>query len=249
MITLQHVSKRFGSFDAIKSVSLHIKRGEIHGLIGLSGAGKSTLLRMMNLLEMPDEGEVIVDGKKLTNLKGKSLRQMRQSLGMIFQGFHLVENKTVFKNVAAPLEIANVKKKKQATKVMESLRFVGLEHLSNQYPSQLSGGQKQRVAIARAIVNNPQVLLCDEPTSSLDPHTTVEVLELLQKINKSFNVTVVLVSHEMDVIQSLCERVTVIEEGEIYDEFFIEPTGIKKVHEGAASFVEQLKSGGGSHSS
>lgn len=244
MITLHNVSKRFGSFEAIKSISLHIKSGEIHGIIGASGAGKSTLLRMMNLLETPDEGDVIINDKKLTDLKGKQIRHMRQSLGMIFQGYHLVGNKTVFDNVAVQLEIAKVAKNARVERVMESLRFVGLEAYKNQYPSQLSGGQKQRVAIARAIVNNPEVLLCDEPTSSLDPNTTMEVLEVLQRINERLGVTIVMVSHEMDVIKSLCERVTVIDDGEVYDEFEIEPTGINKINKGAAGFVEQLKSGG-----
>lgn len=245
MITLHNVSKRFGSFEAIQSISLHIKSGEIHGIIGASGAGKSTLLRIMNLLERPDEGDVIIDGIKLNDLSGKRIRVMRQSLGMIFQGYHLVGNKTVFDNVAVPLEIAKVAKKDRVDRVIESLRFVGLETYKNQYPSQLSGGQKQRVAIARAIVNNPEVLLCDEPTSSLDPNTTAEVLEVLKRINEEFNVTIVIVSHEMEVIKSLCERVTVVADGKIFDEFDIEPTGIgKKVH-GAAGFVEQLKSGGG----
>src|SRR5699024_51372 len=148
-----------------------------------------------------------------------------------------------------PLEIAKVTKSERMDRVMESLRFVGLEKLKNQYPAQLSGGEKQRVAIARAIVNHPKVLLCDEPTSSLDPTTTMEVLELLQRINETFNVTVVLVSHEMEVIESLCERVTVIAKGKIYDEFAIEPKGIDQSEYGAAGYVERLKSGGGNHSS
>ena len=245
MITLHNVSKRFGSFEAIQSVSLNIKAGEIHGIIGASGAGKSTLLRMMNLLETPDEGDVIVDGKKLNCLKGKQIRHMRQSLGMIFQGYHLVGNKTVFDNVVVPLEIAKVAKKERTERVLESLRFVGLDKFKDKYPAQLSGGQKQRVAIARAIVNNPKVLLCDEPTSSLDPNTTVEVLEVLERINQAFNVTIVIVSHEMEVIKSLCERVTVIADGQIYDEFAIEPIGVHKREHGAAGFVEQLKAGGG----
>jgi len=249
MITLRNVSKLFGEFVAIDSVSLNIKAGEIHGIVGLSGAGKSTLLRMMNLLETPDEGDVIVNGKKLNELTGKQIRTMRQSLGMIFQGYHLVLNKTVFDNVAVPLEIAKVAKSERKERVLESLRFVGLETYANKYPNQLSGGQKQRVAIARALVNKPQVLLCDEPTSALDPRTTMEVLEVLKRINQQFNVTIVIVSHEMEVIKSLCERVTVIEAGQVYDAFEIEPTGVHKINQGAAAFVEQLKLGGGSHSS
>lgn len=244
MIQLSNVRKQFGTYTALHSVSLHIKPGEIHGIIGPSGAGKSTLLRMMNLLEVPDQGQVIVNRQDLTKLRGRALRQMRQSIGMIFQGFYLIENKTVYENVSVALEVAKVNKKQQQERVFESLQFVGLEAYKDQYPSQLSGGQKQRVAIARSIVNEPLVLLCDEPTSSLDPYTTQGVLKLLQEINDRLGVTIVLVSHEMEVIQSLCERVTVIQEGSIYDQFKIEPIGISQKDFGASAFVEQLKAGG-----
>lgn len=249
MIILHNVSKRFDSFAAIQSLSLHIKENEIHGIVGASGAGKSTLLRMMNLLEAPDTGEVIINGQTLNHLGHQQIRKMRQSLGMIFQGFQLVGNKTVYENVVVPLEIAKVKRSKREQKVLESLRFVGLETLKDQYPAQLSGGQKQRVAIARAIVNDPKVLLCDEPTSSLDPNTTVEVLEVLERINREFQVTIVLVSHEMDVVKSLCERVTVIEAGQIYGEFSIIPKGVQHLSYGPEGFVEQLKTGGEDHPS
>ncbi|MBR7554816.1 methionine ABC transporter ATP-binding protein [Allobacillus sp. GCM10007491] len=249
MVSLQNVTKRYGAFKAIQSISLNIKPGEIHGIIGASGAGKSTLLRMMNLLEKPDEGDVIINNKKINHLKGKEIRNIRQSLGMIFQGFHLVGNKTVFDNVAVPLEIAKIAKKNRTERVMESLRFVGLEAYKDKYPRQLSGGQKQRVAIARAIVNNPSVLLCDEPTSSLDPTTTMEILEVLKQINQQLNVTIIIVSHEMEVIRSLSERVTVMEDGQIYEVVEIEPTGVNKSTKGAATFVEQLKSGGDSNPS
>lgn len=244
MITLHNVSKRFGSFEAVQSVSLHIKPGEIYGIVGASGAGKSTLLRMMNLIEHPDEGDVIINGQTLNHLKGKRIRHMRQSLAMIFQGYHLIGNKTVFDNVVLPLELAKVPKRNRAEKVMESLRFVGLETFKDQYPGQLSGGQKQRVAIARAIVNEPQVLLCDEPTSSLDPNTTAEVLEVLWRINQEFDVTIVLVSHEMNVIKSVCERVTVMADGQVYDTLAIEPAGIHKLEDSAEGFVKWLRSGG-----
>ncbi|WP_085992255.1 methionine ABC transporter ATP-binding protein [Oceanobacillus senegalensis] len=244
MITLHNVSKRFGSFEAIQSVSLRIKSGEIHGVIGASGAGKSTLLRMMNFIEQPDEGEVIIDGDTLNHLKGKRIRQIRQSLAMIFQGYHLVGNKTVFDNVVVPLELAKVPKKRRTEQVMESLRFVGLERLKDQYPGQLSGGQKQRVAIARAIVNQPKVLLCDEPTSSLDPNTTAEVLEVLERINQEFGVTIVIVSHEMEVIKSICERVTVMADGRVYEEMEINPTGVHKMEHSAEGFIKRLKSSG-----
>ncbi|MBB6514369.1 D-methionine transport system ATP-binding protein [Gracilibacillus halotolerans] len=243
------MTKRYGTFEAIQSISLHIKPGEIHGIIGASGAGKSTLLRMMNLLEKPDEGDVIINNKKINHLKGKEIRHIRQSLGMIFQGHNLVGNKTVFGNVAVPLEIAKVEKKHRTERVMESLQFVGLETFKDKYPRQLSGGQKQRVAIARAIVNDPKVLLCDEPTSSLDSTTTMEILEVLKQINQKLNVTIVIVSHEMDVIRSLSERVTVMADGQIYDVVDIKPTGVHKIKKGAATFVEQLKSGGDSNHS
>lgn len=249
MIILKNVSKRYGHVEAIRSVSLTINAGDIHGIVGASGAGKSTILRMMNFLEVPDEGEVHINGQVLNHLKGKQLRRLRQSVGMIFQGFHLIHNKTVFENVSAPLEIAKVAKKERIKRVMESLEFVGLEDFKQQYPAQLSGGQKQRVAIARALVNQPKVLLCDEPTSALDPKRTMEILEVLKRINQVFKVTIVLVSHEIEVIKRICQRVTVIENGEIYDEFPIEPMGIPNIEHSGQVFIEQLKSGGGSGAS
>ncbi|HLS34686.1 MAG TPA: ATP-binding cassette domain-containing protein [Bacillota bacterium] len=233
----------------MRAVSLHIKSGEIHGIVGASGAGKTTLLRMMNFLEQPDKGEVVVSGAMLNELSPRELRQLRQSIGMIFQDHNLLGNKTVFENVVSPLKIARINKREHEKRVIESLQFVGLAEHRDKYPSQLSGGQKQRVAIARAIVNHPKVLLCDEPTSSLDPNTTAEVLELLKRINETFHVTIVFVSHEMDVIKSICERVTVVEDGEVYDDFGIEPVGVHQSNRSAAYFVEQLKSGGGDHSS
>lgn len=244
MIELHNVHKKFGSFQAINDVSLHIKEGEIFGIIGTSGAGKSTLLRLMNFLEIPDQGEVIFNGKNLTKLKGKQLRHARQSLGMIFQSHYLVRNKTVYDNVAIPLEIAKISNKQRNHAILESLRFVGLDHLQTQYPSQLSGGQQQRVAIARAIVNKPKVLLCDEPTSSLDPHTSLELLKVLKKINEELNMTIVMVSHEMNVIKSLCEKVAIIEDGKIFATLSIQATGIKEIKKGASGLIEQLTNGG-----
>lgn len=249
MIKLHNVSKYYGSFAAVESVSLKIPPGEIHGIIGASGAGKSTLLRIMNFIERPDEGEVRIDGDLLNHLKERQLREMRQSLAMIFQGHHLVENKTVFDNVNVALEIARIPRKNRKNKVMESLSFVGLETLKNKYPGQLSGGEKQRVAIARAIVNQPRVLLCDEPTSSLDPKTTAEILEVLRKINQEFDVTIVMVSHEMKVVKSICERVTVMASGEVYDTLNIEPTGVHKIKKNAEGFVDWFRSGGDMYSS
>lgn len=240
MIKLGNVSKSFSRFNVIKSVSLTIDKGEVHGIIGASGAGKSTLLRLVNLLEIPDEGEVEVNGQKLTNLSSKELRQARKSIGMIFQHFNLVANKTVYENVAVSLELANYPKKERRNRVIECLQFVGLENLIEQYPAQLSGGQKQRVAIARALANNPQVLLCDEPTSSLDPNISAEILGVLENINKVLGVTIVIVSHEMEVIKSICNRVTVMADGEIYDTILTNPIGIQHKDKSPSYFVEQL---------
>ncbi|MDN4606737.1 methionine ABC transporter ATP-binding protein [Sporosarcina highlanderae] len=244
MIILHNVSKNFGQFKAVKSVSLSVHNGEIHGIIGASGAGKSTLLRIMNLLEIPEAGDVEINGKTLTKMRGKDLRQARKSIGMIFQHFNLVANKTVYENVAVSLKLARFPRRQRKGRVMECLQFVGLERFQDKYPAQLSGGQKQRVAIARALANNPQVLLCDEPTSSLDPNTTAEILGVLENVNKSLGVTIVIVSHEMDVIRSICNRVTVMADGEVYDTVSIEPKGIHILDNNPKSFVEQLTKDG-----
>ncbi|MCM3363264.1 MULTISPECIES: methionine ABC transporter ATP-binding protein [Bacillaceae] len=244
MIQLHNVSKSYANYQVIKSISLAIHKGEIFGIIGASGAGKSTLLRLMNLLEAPDTGEIEVDGRNLTSLSYKDLRKARQSIGMIFQHFNLVANKTVYENVLVSLELARFPRRERRSRVIECLQFVGLESLMEKYPAQLSGGQKQRVAIARAIANNPQVLLCDEPTSSLDPKTTAEILRVLEDVNKRLGVTIVIVSHEMEVIKSICNRVTVIEDGEIYDTVAIEPKGIQQINNTSKRLVEQLKKDG-----
>ncbi|MCK1997864.1 ATP-binding cassette domain-containing protein [Psychrobacillus psychrodurans] len=240
MIKLHKVSKSYSRFQAIKSISITVNAGEIHGIIGASGAGKSTVLRLMNLLEIPEEGEVEVNGQTLTNLHSKELRQARKSIGMIFQQYNLVANKTVYENVAVSLELANFPREERKSRVGECLQFVGLESLKDKYPAQLSGGQKQRVAIARALANNPRVLLCDEPTSSLDPNTTAEILSVLENINKSFGVTIVIVSHEMEVIKSICNRVTVMADGEVYDTVTIKPKRILNTDNSPKYFVEQL---------
>ncbi|MBR2757323.1 MAG: ATP-binding cassette domain-containing protein, partial [Exiguobacterium sp.] len=216
MITLSSVHKRYGQEIAVRDVSLHIRKGEIYGIIGASGAGKSTLLRLMNLLEKPDAGSVTVDGDRLTELSNRELRKKRHRIGMIFQQFNLVANKTVFDNVLDSLKLAKRPKSSWEARVIECLRFVGLEVYRDKYPSQLSGGQKQRVAIARALASEPSVLLCDEPTSSLDPNTTAEVLRVLQSVNEKLGVTVVLVTHEMDVIRQICHRVTVMADGTVH---------------------------------
>jgi D-methionine transport system ATP-binding protein len=240
MLALQEVTKRFSGFQAINSVSLTIHKGEIHGIIGASGAGKSTLLRLMNLLEVPDEGDVEVNGEVLTKMNSRKLREARKSIGMIFQHFNLVANKTVYENVLVSLQLANFPKRERRNRVVECLRFVGLETFMDKYPAQLSGGQKQRVAIARALANKPEVLLCDEPTSSLDPNTTADILGVLENINKSLGVTIVIVSHEMDVIKSICSRVTVMADGKIHDTVDSEPRGIQARDDSPDYFLEQL---------
>lgn len=244
MIKVHNVSKSFSEFRAVQSVTLSIGEKEIHGIIGASGAGKSTLLRLMNLLEIPDAGEVEIDGRVLTSLTGKELRRARRSIGMIFQHFNLVANKTVYDNVAISLELAKYPKQKRRERVLECLQFVGLASYVDKYPAQLSGGQKQRVAIARALANNPQVLLCDEPTSSLDPNTTAEILGVLRDVNETFGVTIVIVSHEMDVIKSICSRVTVMADGKVYETLSIEPTGIRVTDGHPETFVKQLTEDG-----
>ncbi|WP_051314968.1 methionine ABC transporter ATP-binding protein [Alteribacter aurantiacus] len=244
MIQLHHVNKRFEQFEAIKDVSLTIDKGEIYGIIGASGAGKSTLLRLINLLEVPDTGAVEVNGRDLTKLRGKRLRDARKSIGMIFQGFNLVANKTVYENIAVSLELSNYPRKERRGRVEECLRFVGLEDFMKKYPAQLSGGQKQRVAIARALANKPEFLLCDEPTSSLDPNSTAEVLKVLEDVNKRLGVTIVIVSHEMDVIKSLCTQVTVMANGEVYETVRTKPKGVKHIDNNPKYFVDQLAKDG-----
>ncbi|AFS70271.1 methionine ABC transporter ATP-binding protein [Exiguobacterium antarcticum] len=240
MISLQNVSKAFSGQPVIQSAALSIEQGEIHGIIGASGAGKSTLLRLMNLLERPDTGRIEFDGMDLTNLSNRQLRQTRQNIGMIFQDFNLVGNKTVEQNIGVSLELAGVKKRERTDRIQECLRFVALESFARKYPAELSGGQKQRVAIARALANRPRVLLCDEPTSSLDPSTTSEILRVLQDINQTLGVTIVLVSHEMQVIQSICNRVTIMADGQIKKTIATEPTGITEIKNDAGWFLTQL---------
>ncbi|MCL6573339.1 MAG: ATP-binding cassette domain-containing protein [Bacillus sp. (in: Bacteria)] len=245
MITLHNVSKIYQqdmvAFPAVQSVSLRIGKGEIHGIIGASGAGKSTLLRLINLLEIPDKGTVVVDKNTLTTLSSQKLREARRSIGMIFQHFNLVANKTVVNNVAVSLELAGYSKKARLERVYECLKFVGLENKAEQYPAQLSGGEKQRVAIARALANRPPVLLCDEPTSSLDPQTTGGILDVLQTVNKELGVTIVIVSHEMDVVKSICHKVTVMESGRILKTVSNEPQGMVIPRNDPIWFLQQLE--------
>jgi len=218
-ITLNAISKRYaaknGSVEALKNVSLSVPRNDIFGVIGLSGAGKSTLVRCINLLERPDSGEIIIDGKNLLTMSAEELRLQRQKIGMIFQHFNLLEQQTVLNNVCFPLEIRGIPKKDRRKKAMELLDEVGLTEKAGAYPSQLSGGQKQRVAIARVLANDPEILLCDEATSALDPETTKTILELLKTIHDTMGITVVIITHEMRVIQEICTDVAVLENGEI----------------------------------
>ena len=229
MIELKHLGKIYssasGSVEALKDVNLTIADGEIFGIIGLSGAGKSTLVRCINLLERPTSGEVLVDGQNIMTLSQKELLQVRRQIGMIFQGFNLLEQRTVLRNICFPLEISGTPKAEAKKRAEELLRVVGLSDKAASYPSQLSGGQKQRVAIARALATNPRYLLCDEATSALDPNTTRSILELLREINKTLGVTIIVITHEMKVIDQICDRVAVIdksciaEEGRVADVF------------------------------
>ena len=224
-IELRAVSRRFadpgGRTVGVHPTSLTVPQGEIHGIIGFSGAGKSTLLRLVNLLERPDAGEVIVHGNTLTRLSAAVLRQARHRIGMIFQHFNLLHNQTVADNVALPMRIAGADPARIRERVQVCLDFVGLAEKADVYPGRLSGGQKQRVAIARALAPEPHVLLADEPTSALDPRTTLDLLGVLADANRRFGVTILLVSHEMEVIRRLCHRVSVMEGGRIVEQLDI----------------------------
>jgi len=223
LIRIEHASKSFGEFRAVRDVSLEIGQGDIFGLIGKSGAGKSTLLRLINLLEQPDQGAVTVGGLELTLLAKRELRDARANIGMIFQQFNLLQNATVFDNVAFPLRIHGERSAQEiASRVADCLELVDLSDKSTSYPAQLSGGQKQRVAIARALASGPAVLLCDEPTSALDAETTRALLATLKDINRRLDVTIVIVSHELDVIGEICNRVAVIENGAIAEQFALD---------------------------
>lgn len=222
MIELVNVEKTYyskaGDIHALKKTTLSIKAGEIFGIIGLSGAGKSTLVRCINMLERPTNGQVFVDGADLTAMSEAQLRKARQSIGMIFQHFNLLTSRTIYQNIAFPLEIQGLSKAEIDKRVRPLLELVQLQDRANYYPSQLSGGQKQRVGIARALASNPKVLLCDEATSALDPQTTKSILELLQNINKKLNLTIVLITHQMEVVKMICDRVAVMENGNIIEE-------------------------------
>lgn len=219
MIEIKNISKTFHrkkeSFKALNNISLTLQKGDIVGIIGFSGAGKSTLIRTVNLLERPDEGQIIINGKDFTKLNSKQLAAERKKIGMIFQHFNLLSSRTVFENISLPLELDSVHQNKITEKVNELLKIVGLEDKAHEYPKSLSGGQKQRVAIARALANDPYLLLCDEATSALDPATTQSILELLRDINQRLGITILLITHEMDVIKTVCHHVAVIDKGQL----------------------------------
>lgn len=222
MIKLSNISKVFlqgnRQIHALNDVSLHVPAGQIYGVIGASGAGKSTLIRCVNLLERPTQGSVLINGQELTHLSEGKLTQVRRQIGMIFQHFNLLSSRTVFGNVALPLELDNLSKEEINQRVTELLELVGLSEKHDAYPANLSGGQKQRVAIARALASNPKVLLCDEATSALDPATTRSILELLKDINRRLGLTILLITHEMDVVKRICDRVAVISNGELIEQ-------------------------------
>ena len=222
MIEFTHVSKDFGSGEkmvrAVRDVSLTIQDGEIFGIIGFSGAGKSTLVRCINLLERPTNGTVVVDGKEMTALSPKELRLARRKIGMIFQHFNLMPSRTVFGNVAYPLQGQGLSKQAIQNKVRKLLKLVDIADKETAYPSQLSGGQKQRVAIARALANDPKVLLCDEATSALDPQTTKAILTLLKDLNQKLNLTIVMITHEMAVVKEICDNVAIMEHGQVVEQ-------------------------------
>ncbi|AYV34164.1 methionine ABC transporter ATP-binding protein [Erysipelothrix rhusiopathiae] len=218
MIEFKNVSKHYQgknkTFKALDNVSFEIKQSEIFGIIGESGAGKSTALRLINGLELPDEGAVFIDGTDLKSLSSNALRSLRKEIGVVFQNFNLLGNRTVFDNIALPLRLA---KNKDCNMVSEALCFVHLESKIHHYPAQLSGGERQRVAIARALITKPKILICDEPSSALDPHTTKEILEVLKQINQQFGTTIVIVTHELEVAKMLCDRVAILDNGTLHE--------------------------------
>jgi len=255
LIELKSVTKtfnhKFGDVHAVNDISLTIEDGDIYGIIGLSGAGKSTLVRCINCLEKPTSGEVLFDGVDLASLSNSELRKKRHSISMIFQGFNLLSQRTALKNVCYPMEIVGIPKSKAIAKAKELLKLVDLENKENSYPSQLSGGQQQRVAIARALATDPKILLCDEATSALDPNTTRSILELLKDINKKMGVTIVVITHEMKVVEQICNKVAVLENGYVVEsgyvkDVFISPKSniAKELILPQAKTLNEIKGGG-----
>lgn len=256
-IKIENVSKIYsskeGTVQALKNVNLTIRTGEIYGIIGMSGAGKSTLIRCLNFLEQPTSGNVYIRGKALGGLKEKELRKQREQIGMIFQHFNLLMQKSVLENICFPMYIQGKKKKEARKKAEELLELVGLKEKAKAFPSQLSGGQKQRVAIARALAASPKILLCDEATSALDPQTTASILELLKEINHKFGITIVIITHQMSVVRKVCSHVAIMKAGEVIEtgsvsEIFSHPKSsvareLLRQDEGDGNTKEQIQSG------
>lgn len=244
MIRIENVSKTFITsnkrIDAVQQCNLTIHDGEIFGIIGYSGAGKSTLIRMLNALEKPTEGKIYIDDVVISELKGDALRRKRMKIGMIFQHFNLLWSRTVEKNIELPLEIAGAGKEMRKQKVSELIKLVGLEGKEKAYPSELSGGQKQRVGIARALANDPSILLCDEATSALDPTTTESILTLLKEINEKLNITIVMITHQMEVVQKICHRIAVMSAGEIVEVGTVKTIFEQPTHPVTKRFVHDL---------
>lgn len=246
MIELKHITKTFhtqkGDIHACQDVNLTIQDGEIFGVIGYSGAGKSTLVRIINQLEKQTSGEVVIDGQDISRMTSLQLRQERMKIGMIFQHFNLLWSRTVQKNIELPLEIAGLSKEERQKKSQELIELVGLQGRENAYPSELSGGQKQRVGIARALANDPHILLCDEATSALDPDTTEQILDLLKKINRQLNITIVMITHQMEVVQKICHRIAVMSEGQVVEEGSVKDIFEHPHHEITKRFVRDISS-------
>lgn len=244
MIELRDIYKTYHrkgiSNDALKGINVKVEEGDIFGVIGYSGAGKSTLIRLVNYLEKPTKGEVFVNGVSLASYSEKQLRATKKKIGMIFQHFNLLESKKVFDNVAIPLVLQRKKKDEIEKRVKELLEFVGLSDKASSYPNELSGGQKQRVGIARALASNPSILLCDEATSALDPQTTQSILQLLKKINAEYNITVMIITHEMAVIQEICNKVAVMEQGKIIEQGSVLEVFGKPQHPTTKNFVKTV---------
>jgi len=244
IISFQNVSKTFSrngeNFLALDNVNLDINKGDIFGVIGASGAGKSTLLRLINHLESPSQGDMLINGISLQNTDKKQLNRVKKDIGMIFQHFNLLNSRTVFHNVAIPLILQGRDKTFIRDRVNELLAFVNLSEKTQSYPDELSGGQKQRVGIARALASNPSILLCDEATSALDPHTTVQILLLLQEINKRYGITIVLITHEMSVVQKICHKVAVMAQGRVIEQGNVLALFGQPQNEITASFVQSV---------
>ncbi len=241
MIELKHLTKTFrtasGSLDALKDINLTIQDGDIYGIVGMSGAGKSTLVRCINLLERPTEGQVIVNGREMEKLSAKELRASRRDITMIFQQFNLLMQRTCLKNICFPLEIAGVKKAQAVERAKALLELVGLPDKADAYPAQLSGGQMQRIAIARALATDPKVLLCDEATSALDPNTTHAILRLIREINAKLGITVVVITHQMQVVEEICNRVAILDCGTVAEEGLVTDIFSKPQSEAAKRLV------------